>query len=126
MFLGKNFIVTYHPEDIHVIDMVWKNFQRDERRLCGSNHTPFMDELANDYMAMIDQIDMDVESIEDQVMEKPDNKLLQQIFHIKLLFNLRRIVAPIRRPINCREAILRFAKRNECITVMCMTTWFVS
>ncbi len=104
VFLGKNFIVTYHPEEIHAIDLVWSNFQSDERRLMrGSNYILYhiMDELANDYMAMIDQIDMDVEIIEDKVMEKPDNTLLQQIFSIKRsLLNLRRIVAPQREVLN--------------------------
>lgn len=104
VFLGKNYIVTYHPEEIHAIDLVWGNFQRDERRLLrSSNYILYliMDELANDYMAMIDQIDLNVESIEDQVMEKPDNKLLQQIFSIKrTLLNLRRIVAPLREVLN--------------------------
>jgi magnesium transporter len=104
VFLGKNYIVTYHPEDIHVIDVVWKNFQRDERRFMrGSNYILYqiMDELANDYMTMIDKIDMEAESIEDQVMERPDNKLLQQIFGIKRsLLNLRRIVAPQREVLN--------------------------
>ena len=104
VFLGKNYIVTYHPEEIHAIDFVWDNFQRNERQLLrGSNYILYqiMDELANDYMAMIDKIDMDVESIEDQVMEKPDNKLLKQIFSIKrTLLNLRRIVAPQREVLN--------------------------
>ena len=104
VFLGKNFIVTYHPEEIHAIDLVWSNFQSDEHRLMrGSNYILYhiMDELANDYMAMIDQIDMDVEFIEDKVMEKPDNTLLQQIFSIKRsLLNLRRIVAPQREVLN--------------------------
>lgn len=104
VFLGKNYIVTYHPEVIHAIDLVWANFQQDERRLLlSSNYILYhiMDELANDYMNMIDRIDIDVESIEDQVMEKPDNKLLQQIFIIKRsLLNLRRIVAPQREVLN--------------------------
>lgn len=104
VFLGKNYIVTYHPEKIHAIDLVWGNFQRNERQLLrGCNYILYqiMDELANDYMAMIDQIDLDVESIEDQVMKKPDNKLLQQIFSIKRsLLNLRRIVAPQREVLN--------------------------
>jgi magnesium transporter len=104
VFLGKNYIVTYHPEEIRAIDLIWGNFQRDERRLLrGSNYILYhiMDELANDYMAMIDQIDLNVEIIEDQVMEKPDNKLLQQIFSIKRsLLNLRRIVAPEREVLN--------------------------
>lgn len=104
VFIGKNYIVTYHPEEIHAIDLVWSNFQRDERRLLrGCNYILYqiMDELANDYMSMIDRIDLDVESIEDMVMEKPDNKLLQQIFSIKrTLLNLRRIVAPQREVLN--------------------------
>ena len=104
IFLGKNFIVTYHPEEINAINRVWETFQRDERRLLrGSNFILYliMDEMANDYMAMIDQIDQDVETLEDLVMEKPDNSLLQRIFTIKRsLLNLRRIVAPQREVLN--------------------------
>lgn len=104
VFLGKNYIVTYHPENIKAIDLVWNNFQRNERVLPrGCNYILYqiMDELANSYMTMIDQIDMEVESIEDLVMEKPDNTLLQQIFSIKRsLLNLRRIVAPQREVLN--------------------------
>ncbi len=104
VFLGKNYIVTYHPEEIHALDLVWANLQRNDRKfLRGSNYILYhiMDELANDYMAMIDKIDMDVETIEDKVMEKSDNSLLQQIFIIKRnLLNLRRIIAPQREVLN--------------------------
>jgi magnesium transporter len=104
VFLGKNYIVTYHPEEIHALDLVWANVQRNDRKfLHGSNYILYhiMDELANDYMAMIDKIDMDVETIEDKVMEKSDNSLLQQIFSIKRnLLNLRRIIAPQREVLN--------------------------
>lgn len=104
IFIGKNFIVTYHPEEIHSVNLVWHNALRDERQLQrGSNYLVYqiMDELANEYMSMIDRLDMRVEVIEDVVMEEPDKKLLENIFSIKRsLLNLRRIVSPQREVLN--------------------------
>lgn len=104
VFLGSNYIVTYHSESIAAIDLVWNNLQRNERGLPHSSNYilyQIMDELANTYMALIDQIDLEVDSIEDQVMEKTDNTLLKRIFSIKrTLLNLRRIVAPQREVLN--------------------------
>lgn len=104
IFIGKNYIVTYHPEDICSVNLVWKNALRDERHLLrGSNYLVYLiiDELANEYMNMIDRLDMKAEEIEDQVMVKPDKKLLEDIFSIKRsLLNLRRIVSPQREVLN--------------------------
>ncbi|HUV15861.1 MAG TPA: magnesium/cobalt transporter CorA [Pelolinea sp.] len=104
IFIGKNYIVTYHPEEIRSVNLVWANINRDERRLQrGSNFLVYqiIDELANEYMSMIDHLDMKVEEIEDIVMDKPDKKLLEDIFSIKRsLLNLRRIVAPEREVLN--------------------------
>ena len=104
VFLGKQYIVTYHPEKINAIDTVWKNCQRDARLLNrGSNYVLYqiMDELANEYMKMIDILDEKVEDIEDRVVERANPALLQEIFGIKrTLLNLRRIVAPQREVLN--------------------------
>jgi len=104
IFLGRNYLVSYHPERIQAIDKVWVNIFRDERQVQrGSNYLLYqiIDELANEYMAMIDQLDMKVERIEDILLEKPDNLILQEIFIIKRsLLNLRRIVAPQREVLN--------------------------
>jgi magnesium transporter len=104
IFIGKNYIVTYHPERVKAVSLVWKNILRDERHLQrGSNFIVYqiIDELANDYMAMIDELDMKVEEIEDVVMQEPNKSLLEDIFTIKRsLLNLRRIVSPQREVLN--------------------------
>jgi len=104
VFLGKNYLVTYHPEAINAIEVVWKNCRRDARLLQrGSNYLLYqiVDELANEYMQLIDKLDEKVEDIEDQVMKKADSNLLQLIFGIKRsLLNLRRIVSPQREVLN--------------------------
>jgi magnesium transporter len=104
VFMGKQYVVTYHPQKIRAIDSVWANCQRDQRLLQrGSNYLLYqlMDELANEYMLLIDWLDEQVEEIEDRVMEKADTSLLQAIFSIKRsLLNMRRIVAPQREVLN--------------------------
>ena len=104
VFMGAQYIVTYHPQTIRAIEVVWANCQRDPRLLQrGSNYLLYqiMDELANEYMLLIDRLDERVEDIEDQVMEEPDSDLLQSIFSIKRsLLNMRRIVAPQREVLN--------------------------
>lgn len=104
IFIGKNYIVTYHAEDIKAINTVWTNALREERHLLhGANYLVYqiIDEMANEYMSLIDHLDIQVEEIEDTVMEKPDKSLLEQIFSIKRsLLNLRRIVSPQREVLN--------------------------
>ncbi len=104
IFVGKNYIVTYHQQELNSVDLVWKNILRNESNLQrGSKYIIYqiIDELANEYMKMIENLDMDVEEIEDIVIEKPDKKLLAEIFSIKRsLLNLRRIIAPQREVLN--------------------------
>lgn len=104
IFMGKSYLVTYHPEPISAIEIVQKNCQRDSRLLQrGVNYLLYqiMDELANEYMLLIDKLDEEVEDIEDQVMEKPSSDMLQDIFGIKRsLLNMRRIVSPQREVLN--------------------------
>lgn len=104
IFMGKTYLVTYHPREIGAVEVVWKNCQRDPRLLQRSvNYLLYqiMDELANEYMQLIDKLDETVEDIEDQVMEKASTDMLQDIFGVKRsLLNLRRIVSPQREVLN--------------------------
>lgn len=104
IFMGKTYIVTYHPEEIKAINVVWSMCKRDQRMFQrGSNFLLYqiMDELANEYMQMVDWLDESVEDIEDNVMSSADASLLQSIFSIKRsLLNMRRIVAPQREVMN--------------------------
>jgi len=104
VFLGTNYIVTYHQEALAAIDLVWHNLLRNESHLQrGSKYILYqiIDQLANEYMHMIDFLDQRVEDIEDSVIVKPNTKMLEEIFTIKRsLLNLRRIVAPQREVLN--------------------------
>lgn len=104
VFLGTNFIVTYHQVPLPTVDLVWQHLLRNESHLQrGSKYILYqiIDELANEYMQMIDYLDMRVEDIEDTVIVKPETKMLEEIFTIKRsLLNLRRIVAPQREVLN--------------------------
>lgn len=104
IFIGKNYIVSYHQEELPSLDLVWDKFRRSDPHMQrGSNYILYqiIDELANDYMKMIDNLDMDVEEIENKVVESPGKEMLEEIFIIKRsLLNLRRIIAPQREVLN--------------------------
>lgn len=104
IFLGLNYIVTYHQEELHSVDLMWNSILRNESHLRRSSFYiiyQIINELANEYMKFIDFLEISVEEIEDKVIKKPDKKLLGEIFTIKRsLLNFRRIIAPQREVLN--------------------------
>jgi magnesium transporter len=104
VFLGKNYLVTYQAQSIATVDRVWTACQRDERHLQkGAGHLLYKlaDELAADYMPVIEQIDETIDQIEDQIFGNPTPTLLERLFVLKrALLRLRRIVAPQREVLN--------------------------
>jgi magnesium transporter len=104
VFLGKNYIITYHAHPIPIVDRVWGACQRDERHLNkGTNHLLYKlaDELAASYMPIVEEIDETIELLEDQIFGQPTQAALEQIFALKrTLLHLRRTITPQREVIN--------------------------
>ncbi len=104
IFLGDNYLVTYHEKPIEPVERVWKNFQRDERRLqkgAGYLLYQIIDELVTDYMPLVEQLDDAIERFEDRVFDQPSSDMLQNLFTLKrALLQLRRIVMPEREVLN--------------------------
>ncbi len=104
VFLGANYLVTYHPDPVEALDRVWKACRRDDRHIQkGACHLLYRiaDELASDCMAAVEVIDDEIDLIEDQVFGDPGPHLLEQIFTLKrTLVTLRRIIAPQREVLN--------------------------
>ena len=95
IFLGQNYLVTYHAAPTPAIDRVWKKALLRS----GTTHLFYqiIDEIANDYIALTDQIDDAINAIEDQLFTNAESDLLENIFALKRdLLHLRRIVAPQR------------------------------
>ncbi len=104
IFLGQNFLVTYHENPFGVVDTVWELCQRDQRYLSrgvGNLFYHLADELVNQYMPIIDRMDETINDIEDEVFDNPKHKVLNQIFNLKrALLQLRRILIPQREVFN--------------------------
>ncbi|NOH04813.1 MAG: magnesium/cobalt transporter CorA [Chloroflexi bacterium] len=104
VFLGKNYLITYHDQILPAIEDTWTACQRDVRHMQdGPDHLLYrvVDALVMSYMPLIDQIDAQVDQIEDQVFDRPQPDTLANIFALKrLLLTMRRILLPQREVLN--------------------------
>jgi len=104
VFVGANYIVTHQDTPLKAVERVWNLCQRDERHLRrGPAHLLYKlaDEVAADYMPVVEDIDITIDEIEDQVFDNPAPGVLEQIFGLKrALLTLRRIIGPQREVLN--------------------------
>lgn len=104
IFLGKNYIVTYHEQLFNAIEETWSACQRDERHVQdGPDHLLYriIDSLVMGYMPLVEQIDHQIDQIEDQIFDNPNRATLEQIFALKrTLLSMRRIIVPQREVLN--------------------------
>ncbi len=104
LFVGPNYLVTHQITPIAAVDRVWTSCQRDARRLeLGVARLLYevADELAADYMPVVDEIDEEIDLIEDEVFGSPGPGMLERIFGLKrALLYLRRILSPQREVLN--------------------------
>jgi magnesium transporter len=104
IFLGRNYVVTYHDAPLPCIEETWSACQRDIRHVQnGPDHLLYRiaDALVMGYMPLIEQIDHQIDQIEDQVFDNPTRNTLEQIFALKrILLSMRRIILPQREVLN--------------------------
>ncbi|MGI8554762.1 MAG: magnesium/cobalt transporter CorA [Pyrinomonadaceae bacterium] len=95
-YLGKNYVVTYHHENFHSIDIV-KQQIRSSPFSCshGADYLlhQILDQLVDLYMPVVDDFDSLINNLEDRVfrMKSNNTKVLVEIM------NLKRNVARLRR-----------------------------
>lgn len=104
IFIGRNYILTYHLAQNETIDSVWVRSLKDNRSFeRGSANLLYLllDETANDYILKTDQIALSINTLEDQLFDNPDNALLEDIFAFKRnILNLRQSISPQREVLN--------------------------
>ncbi len=104
IFLGENYIVTHHDLPIQALNRVWDICLKDARYFKrGPDHVLYKltDELIVDYMQVVETLDEEIELVEDQVLEKPSNEIVQRIFTLKrATLHLRRVLSPLREVLN--------------------------
>ncbi|MEM5775347.1 MAG: CorA family divalent cation transporter, partial [Anaerolineaceae bacterium] len=104
IFLGRNYLVTYRTEEFEAVNAPWENATRDERLFAqgvGGLLYKVLEEMATQFMHVIDRLDDLVETIEQQIFTSPDSSLLSLLFTTKRsLLTLRRILTPQREVVN--------------------------
>jgi magnesium transporter len=104
IFLGRNYVVTFHDQLLTAIEDAWSACQRDLRHVQdGPDHLLYriVDALVMGYMPLVEQIDHQIDLIEDQVFDNPSRNTLEQIFALKrILLSMRRIILPQREVLN--------------------------
>ena len=105
IFLGRNYLVTYHNQPIAEIDQHWKNIERDPVNRCrlGAVHILYhlLDLLVAAYLPAIEHLDEAIDDAQDEVFDRPSPQTLRAIFQIKRsALRLNRILAPEREVIN--------------------------
>ncbi len=104
IFLGANYLVTYHEKPVEVINRVWASVSRDPREMKGGvDHLLYRlaDEVVASYMPVVDQLDAGIDRIEEEIFDRIKPDTLERLFGIKRsVLYLRRIIAPQREVLN--------------------------
>jgi magnesium transporter len=104
IFLGRNYIVTYHHEDVPALESEWNSLGQDQRH--QRNGTEYLlyhlcDGIASDFMPCMDAIDEVVDEIQDKVFSDPSPTEVARVLKLKrAVLNLRRILSPQREVLN--------------------------
>jgi magnesium transporter len=100
VFIGHGYLVSYESRPMASVERVWGMAQRDQRHLeRGAEHLLYLvaDELVSDYFPVVDHIDDELDSLEDELLADPHQQEMERIFRLKrALIRLRRILGPLR------------------------------
>jgi len=104
VFLGSNYLVTHHDEQIKALDEVWEACQRDSRHIeNGADHLLYRitDYVVADSMEIVENVDEKIDGVEDEILNRPTSAVLEQLFALKrVLLTMRRTVTHQREVLN--------------------------
>jgi magnesium transporter len=87
VFLGPNYVVTYHTEPLLFLDQDRLSIERDprDRLQHGADHLlfRFLDRAVDQSLLVIEHLDDRVDAIQNQVIEDPRSKTLHTIVRVK-------------------------------------------
>lgn len=105
IFLGRNYLVTYHNEPLGFLERDRRNIERDpaNRMRHGSDHLlyRFLDAAVDEYMPAIEHLDEAIDEAQEQVFRRPKPDTLQTIFRVKRSgMKVHRVLSPQREVLN--------------------------
>jgi magnesium transporter len=105
MFLGPNYLVSYHNQPLPLIDQTRRNIERDpdNRLRHGADHVLYhlLDLCVAEYLPAIEHLDDAIDDAQDEVFGRPTPRTLQAIFRVKRsTLRLHRVLSPQREVLN--------------------------
>ena len=105
MFLGPNYLVTYHTGPLALLDDQRRQLQRDngERLKHGPDHLLYriFDQGVDAYLAAIEHLDEAIDQAQDEVFRAATPATIQKIFQVKRsALRIHRTIAPQREVLN--------------------------
>ncbi len=99
-YLGPNYVVSCHREPVRAIEQFRELCNRDERHFRG---TPdwvlhgIIDAIVDEYLPLVDAVDETIDKLEEEVLERPDTRLMRHIMLAKRnALRIRRATIPQR------------------------------
>ena len=99
-YLGRNYVVSCHRQPVPAVHRYMERCLDESYIL---SHSPdwllhgMLDALVDEYLPVVDAVDETIDSLEEAVLRRPDNRVLQQIMMVRRnALRLRRAVTPQR------------------------------
>ncbi len=101
VFVGRNYVVTFHRGRIQGVEQVRNLVQRKADIYMGRGSSmlfhSILDHLVDSFMPLIDRYDKTIDMLEEHVFTNPPDDFLSTVLQAKHdMFNLRRLIAPLR------------------------------
>lgn len=104
VFVGRNYIVTFHQDPVRSVTSVWESIEKKpELILRGIDYVLYLitDAVVDEYFPILDNIDERFSGIEARLLDKPAASDLNDLFKLKrILVDLRKILSPHRELVN--------------------------
>jgi len=98
MFLSHNSVVTVHYDEHRIFDYLYHRAERDERLMSRGVDFLFhalIDTIVDNYNTTLDILEYEVDQVEDDVLDGPDEETLKSIFTLRRdIVHLKRFVIP--------------------------------
>ncbi|WP_435102846.1 magnesium/cobalt transporter CorA [Halarchaeum sp. P4] len=120
LFIGEDWLVTMSTSDIDIVDPSTSRWAKNSDRVAdrGSDFLAYriMDAIVDDYFAVLDEIEDDIESVEERVVDDPSPRILEELNDVRRdLLAFRKTAWPAREALSylSRGDIPQVADENE-------------
>ena len=98
LFLTKNSVVTVHFDEHPVFERLYTKARKDDRLFSRGADFLFhavLDSIVDNYTTVLDLLEFEVDAVEDDVFEEPDEQTVKSIFALRRdIHDLKRIAGP--------------------------------